>query len=511
MYSFSVVLLCILQLEALRFLPKSEYNNSLQVKTTNGFVQGKELATENGRRFLAFRGVPFAEPPLGDLRFRSPQLPKKWDQVVDATEDIDSCIEVQARRTGFQLAGSEDCLYLNVYTPVVKLKVKEKNLPVFFFIYGGAFSEGTSSSSLYGPGHFIEQNSILVTANYRTGLFGFLSTQDLASPGNYGLKDQRLVLLWIQSNIRYFGGNPQKVVIMGQSAGGSSVMHHVVSPRSRGLFNAAVSLSGDTLTQWSNNRRPKSIAEDIALSLGIPFENTTKFIDDLRTLPTMRLQEANLEAVFVHTTLLLLDGLPFTPTIEVVHKDAFITDSTYNSLKKGDIAKVPILMGTTSLEALFFAGLFDAVRPFLFLCDWSPAILLTRLNIRYTWQKHLVAKMIKKAYFQGKFSSSATKEELAQYFSDILFSRPFTKTAKLLSKHTDVFFYVYDYPIPAVKAFYRKLGYFIDTHLKGCAHSEDLGCYFTSEQRPKDIKLSDRDLNHCRRMRKFLTNFAVFG
>ncbi|CAH1954703.1 unnamed protein product [Acanthoscelides obtectus] len=213
------------------------------------------MTTENGRRYFAFRGIPFAEPPLGELRFRSPRPPKKWNQVVDATKDVNSCVEIRIRKSGATIFGSEDCLYLNVYTPVGKLKGKQEILPIFFFIYGGAFIEGTSSSDLYGAGYFMEENFILVTANYRLGLFGFLSTEDLASPGNYGLKDQHLVLLWIKSNIRYFGGNPKNVIIMGQSAGATSVMHHVVSPRSRGLFHAAVPLSGDTLAEWSNQRR----------------------------------------------------------------------------------------------------------------------------------------------------------------------------------------------------------------------------------------------------------------
>nr|CAI5828102.1 unnamed protein product [Callosobruchus analis] len=280
---------------------------------------------------------------------------------------------------------------------MTKLRGKQESMPVFFFIYGGAFIEGTSSYHLYRPDHFIDQNAILVTANYRLGLFGFLSTEDLASPGNYALKDQHLVLLWIKSNIRYFGGNPQKVVIMGQSAGGNNVIHHVISHRSRGLF------------------------KDVALTLGIPFENTTKFVETLRGLSTERLQKANFKVNFVHLPSILLDGLPFTPTIEVAHSDAFVTDLTYNSLKKGDIAKVPVMMGITSLEMLFFAGVLEPTRAFLLLYDWSPALLLRRLNIPYSWQTRLIAKTIKKAYFRDNYLSSAPKEELAQQRFSVFF------------------------------------------------------------------------------------------
>ncbi|CAH1954705.1 unnamed protein product [Acanthoscelides obtectus] len=507
MYRFSVVLLSILQVGAVTFLPKREYNISLQVKTTNGIVQGRKMATENGKRYFAFRGIPFARPPLEDLRFRSPQPPEEWKQVVDATKDVVSCMEVQTRSTRVQIVGSEDCLYLNVYTPVEE----QGSLPVFFYIYGGGFYEGTSSDEIYGPGHFIDQNAILVIANYRLGLFGFLSTEDLASPGNYGLKDQHLALLWVKSNIRYFGGNPQKVVIIGQSAGANSVMHHVISPKSKGLFSAAVPLSGDTLVEWGNQRSPKSIAQDVAITLGIPYQNTTKFVETLRRLPSKKLQKANLEVTLVRLTSMLMDGYAFTPTIEVDHKDAFITDLTYNSLENGNFAKVPIIMGMTSLETVFFAVLTGPVRFLLLLYDLSPPMLLARLNTMNQRQKYEIAKMIKKAYFQGDFLASASKENITQYLTDKMFLRPLMKTSRLLSKYTNVFFYVYDYTIPVAKEYYKNLGYLIDTEIKGAGHCEDLACYFTSKYLPKDPILTDLEMKHCGKMRKFLMNLALFG
>lgn len=199
------------------------------LKTEIGDVQGFTMKTIGGRDIYAFEGVPFAEPPIGRLRFRNP-VPKKWSSGIinSVPTGNKNCIQTDLSRF-FAVTGDEDCLYLNVYTPEVD---EFAELPVVVFFYGGAFLFG--SKDQYGPAYMLDHNVILVTVNYRLGALGFLSTGDEVSPGNYGLKDQSLALKWVTQNINRFGGNPAKITLMGQSAGGASVHLHMLSKLSRG-------------------------------------------------------------------------------------------------------------------------------------------------------------------------------------------------------------------------------------------------------------------------------------
>jgi carboxylesterase type B len=146
--------------------------------------------------------------------------------------------------------GSEDCLHLNVFTPQLEQEQEDKQedqdhgYAVLVWLHGGSFSRGSASPQSYGPDRFLDRDLVVVTLNYRLGALGFLTTEDAAAPPNLGLRDQQLALTWVRENIRAFGGNPQRVTLCGEAAGGSSVMAHVASPRASGLFQQAVAMSG---------------------------------------------------------------------------------------------------------------------------------------------------------------------------------------------------------------------------------------------------------------------------
>jgi para-nitrobenzyl esterase len=197
-----------------------------------------------------FRGIPFAAPPVGALRWRPPQPAEWWGGTRKTVAYGPDCMQPPMDHVpgpGFVNPTSEDCLYLNVWTPRSK---PAKPLPVMVWIYGGAFIMGAGSYPDYDGTHFAEQGVVLVTFNYRLGLFGFFAhpalTQEAADEplANYGLMDQIAALQWVHRNIAAFGGDPSNVTIFGQSAGGESVNSLLVSPLNRGLFAKAISQSG---------------------------------------------------------------------------------------------------------------------------------------------------------------------------------------------------------------------------------------------------------------------------
>jgi para-nitrobenzyl esterase len=210
-------------------------------------------APANAAGVRAFRGLPFAAPPLGDLRWRAPRPVEPWQSVRDASEFADVCIQPpgQGRLNIAVLPDgpgmSEDCLYLNVWTPADSAA---DALPVLVYIYGGAFTEGAGSVPLYDGAALAEKGAVVVTMNYRLGAFGFLAhpeltrTSEHGSSGNYGLADMLASLQWVQSNIGAFGGDPRNVTVFGQSAGAMAIASLLASPRAEGLFNRAISQSG---------------------------------------------------------------------------------------------------------------------------------------------------------------------------------------------------------------------------------------------------------------------------
>ncbi|XP_077270703.1 esterase FE4 [Temnothorax americanus] len=231
-------------------------SKELLVNTKWGFVRGKWTKTVRDRRVASFLGIPYALPPLGELRFRSPQRwNRMWTTIRDATVDGSQCMQLS--REG-KVVGSEDCLYLNVYVPYISdRQQKSKNLPVLVFVHPGGFARGNSNSKLYGMDYLVDQDIILVTMNYRLSALGFFSTTNQVSPGNYGVKDIKIALEWIQENIHNFEGDPKSVTLMGQSAGSAATHILALSNKTEGLFNRYILQSGSALSTWSVHPRKR--------------------------------------------------------------------------------------------------------------------------------------------------------------------------------------------------------------------------------------------------------------
>jgi para-nitrobenzyl esterase len=219
----------------------------IRVNTDNGMVQGTE---QSGIR--SFKGIPFAAPPVGDLRWKEPQPAAKWRDVRQATQFGPRCMQAPIYSDMvFRSNGvSEDCLYLNVWTPASGSNAR---LPVLVYFYGGGFAAGDGSEPRYDGENMARQGIVALTVNYRLGVFGFLAHPELTkeSPhhasGNYGLLDQAAALRWVQKNIAAFGGDPKKVTIAGESAGSISVSVLMASPLSKGLIAGAIGESGASI------------------------------------------------------------------------------------------------------------------------------------------------------------------------------------------------------------------------------------------------------------------------
>ena len=229
-----------------------------QVKTRSGAVEGKDDG-----KVKSFLGIPYAQPPVGDLRWKAPVPLAKWSGVKKATEFGFHCMQgnVFGDMVFHDAGGSEDCLTLNVWVPD---KHTEPKLPVMVWIYGGGFVAGTTSEARQDGYHLAQQGVIVVSMNYRLGVFGFMVHPELAqesghnSAGNYGLLDQLAALKWVHENIAAFGGDPANVTIFGESAGSFSVSAQMASPLAKGLFQKAIGESGAAFSRSGLSFNPMS-------------------------------------------------------------------------------------------------------------------------------------------------------------------------------------------------------------------------------------------------------------
>lgn len=236
-------------------LPEMKQKNRL-ILISHGWISG----TVNGDGSVAvFKGIPYAAPPIGDLRWKAPQEPQSWTGIRDASQFCASCIQEKissrlpwTEEFMVQDPVSEDCLYLNVWAPSNRM---DTSLPVMVYIHGGAFVEGSGSVRVYDGEELAKKGIIVVTLNYRLGVLGFLAHPELSaeSPhnvsGNYGMLDQLAALKWVKSNIARFGGDSANITVAGQSAGARSVHLLTASPLARGLFHKAIAISGSDINR----------------------------------------------------------------------------------------------------------------------------------------------------------------------------------------------------------------------------------------------------------------------
>ncbi len=307
----------------------------VQVKIQNGIIEGN-YDTRTGLQ--EYFGVPFAKPPVGNLRWKAPQPPDNWNGVLQTKKFSPRPVQgivfgdMDSRSDGL----SEDCLYLNVWTPA---KHDTKGLPVLVYFFGGGFVAGDASEPRYDGATMAEKGIVTVTVNYRLNIFGFLSLPELSaeSPykgsGNYGLLDQNEALKWVQKNIAAFGGDPSKVTIAGESAGSISVSAQMASPLSKHLFAGAIGESGAAINPTLS---PVPLAE--AEKTG------TEFMKSIGSPTLAQLRAMSTQEIYELYTKSKRFGFP------TVIDGYFYTKSVPETFKAGEQAMVPLLAGWNSAE-----------------------------------------------------------------------------------------------------------------------------------------------------------------
>nr|QWT69275.1 acetylcholinesterase 3 [Aphelenchoides besseyi] len=262
------------------------------VQTKNGQIQGFESIFLNSR-VRSFLGVPFAQPPVGKLRFRPPIAKQPWNGTYDATVLAPACAQPRdtynetfwgSEMWNANTPTSEDCLYMNIWSPAEA----PHNLTVMLWVFGGGFYYGSPSLALYdGRALALKGNVIVVNINYRVGPFGYLYMNHPDAPGNVGMIDQQLALHWVRENIEAFGGNPNSISLFGESAGASSIVAHLIAPGSRNLFNNGILQSGSLDNPWSIDTPERALdkAQQLARLVNCNQTETTEIIECLRDKP----------------------------------------------------------------------------------------------------------------------------------------------------------------------------------------------------------------------------------
>ncbi|KAI9580762.1 hypothetical protein GQX74_013263 [Glossina fuscipes] len=379
------------------------------INTLYGQVKGVKRVTVYDKFYYAFEGIPYAKPPIGKLRFRAPEPPEPWKHVLDCT----SCRSkpIQRHLTFKFIEGSEDCLYLNVYTKKLN---SETPLPVMVWINGGGFQVGEATRDVNAPDYFMFKDVVLVTFNYRLGVFGNFNDPELNVPGNAGLKDQVMALRWVKDNIYNFSGDPNNITLFGISAGAASVHFLMLSEQGHGLFHKAILQSGCTLNPWVST----TLADRnyrLACSLGYHGNNSDQEI--YRFLSKLEPKcLADPEAYLLNKSELLMYMVTiFVPVVEPYETPQCIISRPYKDcLKKAWSNHIPIMIGGASYEGLFYKTLVH-LHPFLIEeLDDCSSLLMPETTISQSPQE--IQKMsleLKRTYFKTKILS--VEQNLYEY------------------------------------------------------------------------------------------------
>ncbi|NIJ35921.1 para-nitrobenzyl esterase [Sphingopyxis panaciterrae] len=440
-----------------------------EVETHGGRVAG---ITEGA--VLAFKGIPFAQPPVGDLRWRAPQPVDRWPGVRAADRYGPDCMQIPYKADAAPLGvkPAEDCLYLNVWKPAASAA---KPRPVMVWIYGGGFVNGGSSPPVYAGTKFAEADVVFVSFNYRLGRFGFFAhpalTQEAAGApsGNYAILDQIAALQWVRDNIAAFGGDPDNVTIFGESAGGASVHALMTTPLARGLFHKAIVLSGggrDLMGPLQSAADAEATGSEFARTKGVEGSDGAA-LAALRALPA--------DSVMSGLNLMSLFGAKdFTPLFadgQIVQKSV---DDAYAA---GDGAAVPIVIGANDADGFFFGGGIDAAYAPL-----AP-----------------VRAAAEKVYDpEGKQDAAHIGVAVS---ADLTFLEPARHVAKIIAgRGQPVFTYRFGY-VPE----------YLRSKLPGALHASELPFVFDTVEVRHGAATTDRDRAAARIVHDYWVNFAKTG
>ncbi|KAM0730969.1 Esterase FE4 [Formica fusca] len=416
-----------------------------EVTAPIGQIRGSILTSRLGKKIYSFRGVRYAESPTGQQRFQVAIPAADWNDVFDATKEGPACPAINGENI------MEDCLRVNVYTTKLPSANDPVKRPVLVFFHPGAFYVFSGQSFYFGPEYLLDKDIVLVTVNNRLATLGFISTGDSKAPGNLGLKDQVVALRWVQRNIAAFGGDPDSVTISGYSIGGFSVMLHMVSPMSKGLFHRAIMMSG-SMTSEPYPTEQLHLAKKQAELLNCPSDTTDAMLVCLSSKPVENFTDTipKFFEWYYNPTLL------WSPVVEPeVHGvERFLPEQPVDLIRKGKFHKVPLIAGVTKDE---FGGVVVAIEQQHRLGnnsilddlnnDWYKIAPIAFIYERDTPRSRYISTELRQFYFGNQSIGPDTYDGLAHIKADSLITFPLHRTIKLFAENTDqpIYFYVSSY------------------------------------------------------------------
>uniref|UniRef100_A0A224YGJ7 Carboxylic ester hydrolase n=1 Tax=Rhipicephalus zambeziensis TaxID=60191 RepID=A0A224YGJ7_9ACAR len=394
------------------------------VRISDGLVAGRRDIV-SGVPVHSFLGIPYAQPPVGDLRFEKPRPPIPWNGTYDASRTPSPCMQVDfpfIKETKIEYShASEDCLYMNVWRPATACGSDGKcdaNLPVLVFFHGGGFQWGDSSLFVHDLSNFVAHSNVIgVGFNYRVSIFGFLTAGSKEFPGNWGLWDQHLALQWVQKNIGAFGGNPGEVTLAGQSAGAISVALHSISPKGKGLFKRMLLQSGATASMITGEPY-KGSGKFIAVAAAAGCYDEKRSLQDQLKESVACLKKADGRAIYEW----LAREKPQDQIFPPVNGDDYLPVDPLLENAADNIAAEEVFLGTVANEGTVFAyhiGKLSTVAEgaFSFVDDYRFVITLvvsTLFNIPVSTSKGIVQ------HYYGDYDKHYTKDQVLSIFGDII-------------------------------------------------------------------------------------------
>ncbi|XP_054163954.1 uncharacterized protein LOC128961720 [Oppia nitens] len=483
----------------------------VSVRLKDGFITGKR-ETVLGKELNVFRGIPYAQPPVGPLRFRRPLPPKPRTDPIEAFDFSPACRQNgQMFEIDHYLANrnySEDCLYLNIWAP----PTNDDLLPVMVWIHGGGLLVGSASEVYYhGDALAAKGEVILVSLNYRVNTLGFLYAGTDEAPGNVGLWDQSLALEWVRDNIRYFGGDPDRITIFGESAGGWSTSLHIISPQSRNLFRRAIVASGAHIYNYSSDKPEDHIKRWLrgAKLVGCEAKDnrfSPEVMDCLRSVDADKL-------VAITDNVDLMDGVVKVFNLVVVDGH-FLPTRPIEMLLSGDYKRdVDLIVSTVQDEGSFLlTWLTDPIKfhpqnPYNFTYD-EAVDELTAITSDLCSERRIDGKDVSRLYY-GSLSDNHSSDDILRVMGvavgDYYLTCPTIEFAKQVYANSNGRAKVYQYYFNA-----KQQTNFFCSKWMGVCHTNDIFPMFGQPFTQPD-EYVDREREISDQMIRFITDFAKHG
>ncbi|XP_049828979.1 venom carboxylesterase-6-like [Schistocerca gregaria] len=505
-------LLCLLWAAAGLAEDEPRPTNAPVVQIEQGKLVGTTMVSRKGKQFYAYLGIPYARPPVGKLRFQVPRKPDPWEGVLQATQEGNRCPQLSYPERKYE--GDEDCLYVNVYAPLVNKndgadtwRVKRD---VIVVIHGGGFQFGSGDITNFCPDHMMDHELVLVTFNYRLGPLGFLSTGDTVLPGNYGLKDQAMLLRWLRRNIGFFGGNPKSITLLGIHAGGASAHYHMFTELSYGKFQGAISISGTALSPWAQVSSVE--ARRRAFRLGELVGCRKKQLKDSELLLDCLLKTSAEE--LVRQIPKILDWstdltMPFVPVTEpyMPRNRTFVTLPVEQMIRMiGQYGyQVPWLIGSTSHEGLGQSLMMLVFRYMMNELNEDPGKYVPKylgLTIEGDEERAAaIGRQIWDYYMEDQPLTRATIGRLINMTSDFYTYYGVTRSVELHTNQTSMPMFVYNYAWQRHKS----------PIVLGVPQGADVHLLFPNIVAGKKLNYTREEYKFVDKMVEIIVNFAKGG